>query len=98
MLQFVQFQFKYPGFSVSFLSRCQLSVLTKNEKNREIFHRFGGKRSFFVLFDERKEKFGLFLALFSVVVQRESFGTKNTLSGSLSRRKKELLIERTRNA
>ena len=61
-----------------------VSVLTKNEKTREIFHRFGGKRNFFVLFELGKEKFGLFLALFSVVVQRESYGTKNTLSGSLS--------------
>ena len=51
VVQFVQFRFKYRGFCVSFLSRCQLSVGAhkKNEKTREIFPPFlwrGGKRHF----------------------------------------------------
>lgn len=95
VVQFVQFRFKYRGFCVSFLSLgCQLSSLAhKNEKTREIFPPFWWrKEALFVLFDPKKLVSGSLFGCFAR--ERERVGTKNT--HQISRRKKELLIERTK--
>ena len=97
VVQFVQFRFKNRGFCVSFLSLgCQLSSLAhKNEKTREIFPPFWWrKEALFVLFDPKKLVSGSLFGCFARERERERVGTKNT--HQISRRKKELLIERTK--
>jgi len=64
-------------------------VLTKNEKNREIFHRFGGKRSFFVLFELGKEKgWSLSGSLFGCFARERESGQK-----TLKSLKKERVVD-----
>jgi len=98
VVQFVQFLFKYQGFCVSFLSRCQLSVGAhkKNEKTRardlSPFWWRGRKEELFcvcVLFDERNEKLvsgSLFGCFAKRERERERVGTQKTLK-SLEERK-----------
>ena len=104
VVQFVQFLFKYQGFCVSFLSRCQLSVGAhkKNEKTRardlSPFWWRGRKEELFcvcVLFDERNEKL-VSGSLFGCFAKRERERESGHKKHSNLSKKERVLIERTK--
>ena len=81
VVQFGQFQFKYRGFCVSFLSRCrcQLSVsvgrCSQKMKKHERSFTFlveGRKEALFVLFDPKKLVSGSLFGCFARKRERES--------------------------